>query len=193
MKTWRNFMANGQRTVVIGLFELPDQAERALKGLKRVGFRSDQVGFALRGGGPPAGEAAGPVDAAPGEPVEGFIPGMGAITTGGPLTGILSGAAAGAMAGGLLGTLVGLGLPEAEARQAAQGFPAGQPLVLVSATGRTAEAAELLRQHGAEVRRLRARRPAAARPAALCRPTRATWNFAARLRRRAASRTAKKQ
>jgi hypothetical protein len=149
MKTWRNFMANGQRTVVIGLFELPDQAERALKGLKRVGFRSDQVGFALRGGGPPVGEAAGPVDAAPGEPVEGFIPGMGAITTGGPLTGILSGAAAGAMAGGLLGTLVGLGLPEAEARQAAQGFQAGQLLVLVRANGRTAEAAELLRQHGA--------------------------------------------
>ncbi|HEX2185249.1 MAG TPA: hypothetical protein VHN78_07070, partial [Chloroflexota bacterium] len=137
-------MAHTERTSVIGLFEHPDQAERALTGLQRVGFRSDQVGFALRGGGPPAGEAAGPVDAAPGEPVEGFIPGMGAITTGGPLTGILSGAAAGAVAGGLLGTLLGLGVPAAEARQAAQGFQAGRPLVLVRANGRTAEAAELL-------------------------------------------------
>jgi hypothetical protein len=151
-------------TTAVGVFESRSQAEQALDELQRAGFRWDQVGFALRGdahpadptapGGSTADEAATPgatnlADAATSHHAVGIIPGLGPVTTGGPLTGILGGAAAGALAGGLLGALVGLGVLEAEARRCAQAFRAGRPLVLVKANGRVSEAVDLLRRHGA--------------------------------------------
>jgi hypothetical protein len=156
-------MPMAEPTTAVGVFDSRDQAEQALLELKRAGFRADQVGFALRGEAQRADPAApgesrtnetttpgpGSLAGAVGESAVGIIPGLGAVTTGGPLTGILGGAAAGALAGGLFGSLLGLGVPESTARNCARAFQAGQPLVLVRANGRAAEAAALLRRHGA--------------------------------------------
>src|SRR4051794_15918185 len=51
-KTKESRMAmNQQRTTVVGVFDSREPAERAVDELQRAGFRQDQIGFAMRGGG----------------------------------------------------------------------------------------------------------------------------------------------
>jgi hypothetical protein len=143
------------QATMLKIFDDRKHAERALKELKRAGFRDDQVGFALRATVPPVSDATGQPEAG-GDAARdgsdalaaGHIPGIGPMLTAGVLTGILGGASAGAVAGGLLGALVSLGVPETEARRCVQQFHAGRPIVVVRTDGRAAEAAAILHRNG---------------------------------------------
>jgi hypothetical protein len=166
-----------QRGVVVGVFDNRVDAEQGVDELKRLGFRDDQIGFAMRDA--PRTEAEAPAAARAGElPASeeeteagrdaakgvvsggvvggvlgalatGLIPGVGPVVAAGLLAGIIGGAAVGAAAGGLIGSLVGLGLSEEEARYYQQQFESGRAVVTVNAGARAAEAQEALHRFGA--------------------------------------------
>jgi hypothetical protein len=115
------------RTTLVGIFEDRLAAERAVDELERNNFKSDQVGYAIRGTGDPAqrgmiSDAEGTKDA--------------------------RGAIAGTAVGGIFGALTGLGISEDEARQLEHEFKSGRAIVAVKAGPRAAEAAEIMRRHG---------------------------------------------
>ena len=114
-------MAQTKRSTVVGVFEDRRQAQQAVDGLKRAGFREDEIGIVShnqdegaargdaadregragkgasrasdrsRGGGWAIGIAAG------------VLPAIGPIVAGGILASILASAAGTAVAGGLIG------------------------------------------------------------------------------------------
>src|ERR687886_204135 len=106
---------NPTRSTVVGVFESRDAAERAVEALQRAGFRPDQVGFAMRGGGDVpegttdtvAGNNAG-AGAATGAILGGLlgaaaallIPGIGPVLAGGVLAPLLGGGGGGPPARG---------------------------------------------------------------------------------------------
>ena len=45
--------------VVVGVFDNRDQADRAVEELRRMGFRDDQIGYAMRGGDNTVAESTG--------------------------------------------------------------------------------------------------------------------------------------
>jgi hypothetical protein len=148
------------RTTVVGVFDNRDQADRAVEELRRVGFRDDQIGYAVRGtegetvetGKTAAGEglATGAViGGLVGAAAALLIPGIGPVVAGGVLASVLGGAAVGAAAGGILGALVGMGIPEEEASYYESEFQAGRTLVTVKCESRCAEAQEVMRRFGA--------------------------------------------
>ncbi|HEV8633056.1 MAG TPA: hypothetical protein VG370_02275 [Chloroflexota bacterium] len=150
------------RTTVVGVFGNRDQADRAVEELRRVGFRDDQIGYAMRGadgetvatetGGTAAGEglATGAViGGLVGAAAALLIPGIGPVVAGGVLASVLGGAAVGAAAGGILGALVGMGIPEEEASYYESEFQAGRVLVTVKCEQRCAQAQEVMRRFGA--------------------------------------------
>ena len=149
------------RPTVVGVFDSSEQADRAVDELRRVGFRDDQIGYAVRGAEGEVttgatGAATGP-GLATGAVIGGLvgaaaallIPGIGPVVAGGVLASVLGGAAVGAAAGGILGALVGMGIPEEEASYYESEFQAGRILVTVKADGRAAEAREVMRRFGA--------------------------------------------
>jgi hypothetical protein len=160
----------GRRTVV-GVFDGPNHAERALTGLKDSGFTPEQVSVVARdtretkdmventgmGGG--EGVATGAVLGGITGGVLGWlvgigalaIPGIGPIVAAGALATTLGGAAIGAVAGGLIGALVDLGVPEEDARGYQESVRAGSILLTVAAADDAqAEAARrLFERHGA--------------------------------------------
>lgn len=157
-------MAMTQRSTVVGVFEHRADAERAVDELHRAGFREDQVGIALRGddrstvaGGEHPRETRTGEGATTGAVIGGLlgaaaallIPGFGPVIAGGTLAAVLGGAAVGAAAGGLLGALVGMGIPEEEARYYEGEFKSGRTIVTVKSDGRSQEAMDILRRHGA--------------------------------------------
>lgn len=81
------------------------------------------------------------------------IPGAGPVVAGGilaaALTGAVAGGVTGGVAGGITGALLTLRVTEDEARYYDSEFQAGRTLVTVDAPSRTAEAQQILRQHGA--------------------------------------------
>jgi uncharacterized membrane protein len=128
-------MATTQRHTVVGAFDGPDAAERALNGLKAAGFTPEQVSVVakdqtdtqeLAGRTEMAGEgvAAGAVTGGVLGGLVGFligisalvIPGIGPIVGAGILLSTLAGAGIGAATGGLVGALAEHGVPEADAR-----------------------------------------------------------------------------
>ncbi|HEY3081924.1 MAG TPA: hypothetical protein VGM69_18695 [Chloroflexota bacterium] len=150
------------RTTVVGVFEDRSQADRAVEELRRLGFRDDQIGYAVRGTEGAAdtvetGKTAAGEGLATGAVIGGLvgaaaallIPGIGPVVAGGVLASVLGGAAVGAAAGGILGALVGMGIPEQEASYYESEFQAGRVLVTVGCDGRCAEAREVLRRFGA--------------------------------------------
>ena len=155
-------MERTNRTTVVGVFEGRDQADRAVEELRRIGFRDDQIGYAVRGsegdriegttGGSAAGEglATGAViGGLVGAAAALLIPGIGPVVAGGVLASVLGGAAVGAAAGGILGALVGMGIPEEEASYYESEFQAGRILVTVNCAGRCDEARGVMRRFGA--------------------------------------------
>jgi hypothetical protein len=161
-------MATSGRSIVVGVFNERDDAERAIEALKRNGFTDDQIGFAARdrgkpegtirssddvgdaGGGAAAGAlTGGVVGGVLGALAAGLIPGVGPVLAGGLLAGVLGGAAAGAAAGGIIGALAGMGVPEDDARYYDEEFRSGRSLITVKANGRYDEARGILMQHGA--------------------------------------------
>lgn len=158
-----------QRMTAVGVFENPEDAQKAVKELKRAGFREDEIGIAGRdsktvsGGtevkdkgshattGAAAGLAAGAgIGALWGIGIiAGLLPAIGPAIAGGTLATILSSAAAGAAAVGLAGALIGLGLPEEEAKYYEGEFHAGRTIVTVRSETKYDEAVAILRRFGA--------------------------------------------
>jgi hypothetical protein len=157
-----------ERTTVVGVFHDRDDAEHAIDELHRLGFRDEEIGFAVRGGDHVVGTTtttdkatdtgSGALSGAiAGAGIGGFIaaaaslliPGFGPVVAGGILATLLGGAAVGAAAGGILGALVGLGVPEEEARFYESEFHEGRIIVTVKAGARYTEARDVLYRHGA--------------------------------------------
>jgi hypothetical protein len=161
-------MAASGRTIVVGVFNERDDAERAIDALKQSGFSDDQIGFAAKDGsnregtirsGDEAGDAGGGAAAGAltggvvggvlGALAAGLIPGIGPVVAGGLLAGVLGGAAAGAAAGGIIGALAGMGVSEEDARYYESEFKSGRTLVTVKAHDRYDDAWRILADHGA--------------------------------------------
>jgi len=163
-------MVANQRSTVVGVFEDRHHADKAVADLQQAGFRSDQIGVAMRhtgelgdttttgeatdshaGTGAVAGAVAGlGLGALAGLGVlSGVIPVIGPAIAAGTLGVILSNAAAGAGIAGLVGALIGAGVPEEEAKYYHSEFEAGRTIVTVKADGRYDEAMAILRRHGA--------------------------------------------
>jgi uncharacterized protein (TIGR02271 family) len=159
-----------QRSTVVGVFEDPHQADKAVDKLLKAGFRQDQIGVAMRdadgaygttttaddegshvGSGAVAGAITGlGLGALAGLGVlAGVIPVIGPAIAAGTMGVILSNAAAGAGIVGLVGALVGAGVPEHEAQYYHEEFEAGRTIVTVTANGRADEATAILRRNGA--------------------------------------------
>ncbi|MFO0888680.1 MAG: YsnF/AvaK domain-containing protein [Isosphaeraceae bacterium] len=155
------------RSTIVGVFEDRRHADQAVAELRKVGFRDDQIGVAMRhdeastdaasSGGTYAeeGGVAGLVTglglgALAGLGVlAGVIPVVGPAIAGGTLGVILSNAAAGAAVAGLAGALIGSGISEEEATYYQGEFEAGRTIVTVTADGRGEEATAILRRFGA--------------------------------------------
>jgi hypothetical protein len=156
---------NTGRTV-IGLFTVPDDAERAIRELKQSGFTADQIGVATQDRperpDPPShsddGAEAATVGALTGGVIGSLvgllgsllIPGVGPILVGGVLASLL-GAGVGAATGGVIGALIDIGIPETDAQHFDAGLRAGGTLVTVNAGGQTAEALAILTRHEADL------------------------------------------
>ncbi|UUZ82428.1 general stress protein [Paenibacillus sp. P26] len=136
---------------LVGVFHNEQEAIHAIEGLKRQGYRSEEISVIAKdrndlkaveeetGSKAPEGVAAG---AATGGVLGGIagllagigaltIPGVGPILATGPIAATLTGAAVGAGAGGLVGGLIGLGIPEDEAKRYNDYVNQGNILVLV--------------------------------------------------------------
>jgi hypothetical protein len=155
------------RDAVIGVFDNPLAAERAIQKLRSVGFRADQIGVAFRDGdttaqltapegatvaegGAAIGAVAGGLSGALlGALMMGLIPGIGWVLAGGILAGIVGGGVIGTTAGGFVGALLGLDFSEAEVQLYENELKAGHSVVLVKTNGRYTEAITILRLHGA--------------------------------------------
>jgi uncharacterized protein (TIGR02271 family) len=165
-------MAAKTRSTVVGVFEDRMAADRAVDELRRAGFREDQIGVAGRyeedrvvvdrdpsleeeasaaGTGAISGALAGAgLGALAGLGIlAGVIPIVGPAIAGGTLGILLSNAAAGAGIAGLAGALIGAGVSEEEAEYYEGELKGGRTIVTVQADGRTGEAGEILRRHGA--------------------------------------------
>lgn len=79
-----------------------------------------------------------------------LIPGIGPALAGGIIVTAIGGAAIGAVTGGLLGAFAGMGIPREEAHHYQRELEAGRVLVTVQANDQSAEALDILRQHGAQ-------------------------------------------
>ncbi len=140
------------RETVVGVFDDPGDAERALDALKAAGFRPEDVGVVARDTREIGrGETSAPAEES-GNPTGGLlaggmiggvagwligigalaIPGLGPIMAAGALATTLGGAALGAAAGGLIGALVAMGIPEEEARGYEASVRGGSVLLTVT-------------------------------------------------------------
>lgn len=158
-----------ERTTAVGVFKDRIHADRAVAELQDSGFRSDQIGVAMRHnegdfeidldseGGSEAGAGALTgaltglgLGALTGLGVlAGMVPVIGPAIAGGTLGVILSNAAAGAGIVGLVGALIGVGIPEEEANYYLGEFEAGGTVVTVQAADRCREAEEILSRNNA--------------------------------------------
>src|SRR4051812_38743489 len=146
---------------IVGLFTSQQEAQEAIRELKRRGVREEQIGVICRydqrgvtsdpdaGDGTFATEGAA-VGAAAGAGVgalwaigiaAGALPAIGPVIAGGTLAAVAASAAGGAVAAGLIGALVGLGIPESDAHFYEGEVKSGRTLVTVRAPARPAEVA----------------------------------------------------
>jgi len=152
-----------QCSTAVGVFQDRAHAQQAVNELRRLGFREDEIGVAVRDGesikgakdvsshaatGAAAGVATGAgLGALWGIGIAaGLLPAIGPAIAGGTLASILSSAAAGAAAAGIAGALIGLGIPEEEARFYEEEFKGGRTIVTVRSATRCDEARAVLRQ-----------------------------------------------
>lgn len=153
-----------ERQTVVGVFDGPNHAERALNGLQTAGFTPEQVSVVAKDAGDSRQMADSSdmvaEDAGKGAVTGGIlgglggfllgvsalaIPGVGPIVGGGILLSTLAGAGIGAAAGGLVGALVGHGVPESDARGYEEHVRQGSVLLTVHATsGEQARKAQAL-------------------------------------------------
>jgi hypothetical protein len=156
---------------VIGSFDSADDADRATRDLRDVGFADTDINLVVsnvRQGDadtelPAMGDGTGPVakGAVAGGVLGGAaglavslaglaIPGIGPLLTAGPIIATLAGAGAGAVAGGVIGSLTELGVERKEAELYAEAVRRGGTLVtLRTDESRADEASAILRKAGA--------------------------------------------
>lgn len=145
----------GDEKKLVGVFQTEQEAIRAIEGLKRQGYRSDDISVIAKDKedlsavteqtgtnvqeGVTAGAATGGVLGGIAGLLAGIgaltIPGVGPILAAGPIAATLTGAAVGAGAGGLVGGLIGLGIPEEDAERYNDYVKQGKILVLVNSRG----------------------------------------------------------
>jgi hypothetical protein len=162
-------MALAQTATLVGVFQDPRHAEKAVAELARAGFREDQIGVVIRSPHAASGKdtprdktdkatittavAGGLGGAALGALVTLAVPEFGLLLASSLLAAAFEGATAGALAGGLVGglvgVLVGVGIPEEDAHHYEQEVRAGRALVTVAAPQRQDEAREILLRCGA--------------------------------------------
>ena len=155
---------------VIGSFDSADDADRATRDLRSIGFVDADINLVVsnvRQGDetelPAIGDGTGPVakGAVAGGVLGGAaglavslaglaIPGIGPILTAGPIIATLAGAGAGAVAGGVIGSLTELGVEKNDAELYAEAVRRGSTLVaLRTDESRVDEASAILRKAGA--------------------------------------------
>ena len=155
---------------VIGSFDSADDADRATRDLRGIGFADADINLVVsnvRQGDetelPAIGDGTGPVakGAVAGGVLGGAaglavslaglaIPGIGPILTAGPIIATLAGAGAGAVAGGVIGSLTELGVEKNDAEFYAEAIRRGGTLVtLRTDESRVDEASAILRKAGA--------------------------------------------
>jgi hypothetical protein len=145
-----------KRIAVFGLFDDPDDLNRAIDLLRVAGFRATDISALSSDPATtqavatekhtkaPEGAAVG---AATGGAIGGaiglllgigvlVIPGLGPLIAAGPIVAALAGAGAGGAVGTLTGALVGMGIPEYEAKKYETYVIAGQSLLAIHADNR---------------------------------------------------------
>jgi hypothetical protein len=159
-------MAVTSDSVIVGVFDTVDQAERAFAALQSAGFPENELGFLIKGEGTAgggalaagdthmntgaaAGAAAGGLGGAlAGAALAGVIPGIGPLISAGILGATLIGAFTGAVSTGLFGAIVGLGFSDDQAKTIEAALKAGHPIITVR-TDRQDEATRILTDAGA--------------------------------------------
>jgi hypothetical protein len=162
-----NMTASRAGNVVVGVFEQPADAEKAVAALWQAGFAHDRLDMVTpaqgKGPGTPrlaiqqdAGEGAwkgaaigAAAGAAAGLITGLLIPGLGTVLAGGLLVAIVGGAALGAAGGSFLGPFLALEMSEDDAHHYSRQVQEGRTVVLVHTVDRQEEARALLRSHGA--------------------------------------------
>jgi uncharacterized protein (TIGR02271 family) len=162
-------MTMTQRSTVVGVFEDPSAARRAIGLLKDAGFEGESISILTpdkedtrtmaeetgthAGGGAATGAVAGGILGGLGGWLVGIgalaIPGVGPFIAAGAFATALGGAAIGAGVGAIAGALIGMGVPEEHAKYYENEVRSGRTLVTVRADGRYDEAQSILRGAGA--------------------------------------------
>jgi uncharacterized protein (TIGR02271 family) len=162
-------MTTDNRSTVVGVFHDRDDARDAIEALKDAGFAAQDISILSpdkqateqmaeetgthAASGAATGAVAGGILGGLGGWLVGIgalaIPGVGPFIAAGAFATALGGAALGAGVGAIAGALVGMGIPEEEAKYYEGEVKSGRTLVTVRADGRSAEATQLLRHHGA--------------------------------------------
>jgi uncharacterized membrane protein len=150
---------------IIGVFDDPAQARRAMESLRDSPLPLDDVSIVARAGDGTATGEAEDVSAGEGAAVGAvwgglvglaslLIPGVGPFIAGGALFAALTGAVTGAVVGGIAAALIDFsGIPEEEARGYEEQVRSGKTLVAVRARDEdSAEVRRMLASAGADVR-----------------------------------------
>jgi hypothetical protein len=158
------------QSTIVGVFEDQAHAQSAVRDLKALGLRDDQIGMIVRSDGNATAHSVEGTDsgtmavegatvgAATGAGVgalwalgiaAGVLPVIGPYIAGGLLAAVLASAAGGAATAGLLGALIGLGFSEEEATYYEGEVKSGRCLVTVRAPDRASEVSSLMARHGA--------------------------------------------
>jgi hypothetical protein len=149
--------------IVVGVFDQHNQAEAAMKDLRRAGVRFDDISLVMQepgsapevGAGETKAEQGTVVGAAGGAVLGGIvglaalaIPGVGPILAAGPIAAAL-GALAGGALGGLVGSFSGLGIPTEQAKEYEAAVRAGGIVVTAKVPDQATEerVSAILRQH----------------------------------------------
>jgi hypothetical protein len=158
------------RPIVVGTFDDPAQARRAIADLRKEGYTDDQIGVLShnRDGSAASSTETGTnfeegaaVGAATGAGVgalwglailAGVLPGIGPAIAGGTLGVLLSSAAAGAAAAGIGGALVGLGVPEEDAAYYEGEYKAGRTIVTVQGEPKAGYTQDVFTRYGGVTR-----------------------------------------
>lgn len=150
---------------VVGLFDVRDEAEAAIRHLMADGVDRESISIAMKDAreatsiadatgahdlsaeGATAGAVSGAgIGAMVGIALLGstvLLPGLGTFLIGGPIAAALTGAGIGAASGGIIGGLVGSGIPEEEAEHYSAGIERGG--IFVSANVHEEKVAEVRR------------------------------------------------
>jgi len=158
--------------VITGLFDSHEQAAEAVRKLRDLGVRSEDISLVANNAeryviededdiaeGAEAGAGVGAIVGGAGGLLAGLgtfaIPGIGPIVTGGWLlataVGALTGAVIGGATGGLIGALTEAGISEPEAHVYAEGVRRGGTIVTARVENSKADTADLILHNGGRV------------------------------------------